>query len=136
MERIVCKNNFNSKTYGSYQTNEMQYTDPSYLNNKGVLIQNYQNNSLSVDLKFIIITEELSFIPDNILNCCEIINISRPTKTAYIKCVKTKLPAKLKPENITIYNVNISKWYSLFPLKYYNKFSGKCCLAPNQNGGL
>ena len=39
-------------------------------------------------------------------------------------------------ENITIYNVNISKWYSLFPLKYYNKFYGKCCLVPNQNGGL
>lgn len=48
MERIVCKNNFNSKTYGSYQTSEMRYSDPSYLNNKGELIQNYQNNSLSV----------------------------------------------------------------------------------------
>ena len=40
-----------------------------------------QNNSNSIDLKFIIITEEISFIPDNVLNCCEIINISRPTKT-------------------------------------------------------
>ncbi len=48
MERIVCKNNFNSKTYGSYQTSEMRYSDPSYLNNKGELIQNYQNNSFSV----------------------------------------------------------------------------------------
>ena len=35
-----------------------------------------QNNSNSIDLKFIIITEELSFIPDNILNCCEIIKNS------------------------------------------------------------
>lgn len=60
-----------------------------------------QNNSNLIDLKFIIITKEISFIPDNILNCCEIINVSRPTKTLYVKCVKAKLPAKLKPENIT-----------------------------------
>jgi hypothetical protein len=78
-----------------------------------------QNNSNSIDLKFIIITEEISFIPDNILNCCEIINVSRPTKTSYIKCVKTKLPAKLKPENITnikilhIYNEDLMIQYKI-----------------------
>jgi hypothetical protein len=48
VERIVCKNNYNAKSYGTYQTNEMQYTDPSYLNNKGIMLQNYQNNSLSI----------------------------------------------------------------------------------------
>jgi hypothetical protein len=78
-----------------------------------------QNNDTSINLKFIIITEELSFIPDNILNCCEIINISRPTKTSYVKCVKTKLPAKLKPENITnikilhIYNEDLMLQYKI-----------------------
>jgi len=60
-----------------------------------------QNNSISVDLTFIIITEELSFIPDNILNCCEVINIQRPTKIAYTKCIKNKLPNNIKLENIT-----------------------------------
>jgi Cdc6-like AAA superfamily ATPase len=69
-----------------------------------------QNTSLSVDLKFIIITEELSFIPDNILNCCEIINVNRPTKTSYIKCLKSKLPNKLKLENIT--NIKILHLYN------------------------
>ena len=69
-----------------------------------------QNNSISVDLKFILITEELSFIPDNILNCCELINISRPTKTAYVKCLKSKLPNKLKLENIT--NIKILHLYN------------------------
>ena len=69
-----------------------------------------QNNSISVDMKFIIITEELSFIPDNILNCCELINISRPTKTAYVKCLKSKLPNKLKLENIT--NIKILHLYN------------------------
>jgi hypothetical protein len=69
-----------------------------------------QNNTISVDLKFIIITEEISFIPDNILNCCEIINISRPTKSAYIKCIKNKLPNKLKLENIS--NIKILHLYN------------------------
>ena len=69
-----------------------------------------QNNSISIDLKFIIITEEISFIPDNILNCCEIINISRPTKSAYVKCIKNKLPNKLKLENIT--NIKILHLYN------------------------
>jgi hypothetical protein len=69
-----------------------------------------QNSSLSVDLKFIIITEELTFIPDNILNCCEIVNVSRPTKTSYVKCLKTKLPNKLKLENIT--NIKILHLYN------------------------
>ena len=69
-----------------------------------------QNNSIGVDIKFILITEELSFIPDNILNCCEVINISRPTKTSYVKCTKSKLPTKFKTENIT--NIKILHLYN------------------------
>ena len=69
-----------------------------------------QNSLTSIDLKFIIITEEISFIPDNILNCCEIINVSRPSKSSYIKCIKNKLPSKLKPENIT--NIKVLHLYN------------------------
>ena len=58
------------------------------------------NNSLSVSIKYVLLTEEVSFIPDSILNCCEIINISRPTKIAYTKCSKQKMPNDLKIENI------------------------------------
>ena len=85
-----------------------------------------QNNAICVDLKFILITEELSFIPDNILNCCEVINISRPTKTSYQKCIKTKLPAKLKPENITnikilhLYNEDLMLQYKIICNKIIN----------------
>jgi Cdc6-like AAA superfamily ATPase len=60
-----------------------------------------KNTSTGVDIKFILITEELSFIPDNVLNCCEVINVPRPIKTLYNKCSKSKLPSKLKTENIT-----------------------------------
>jgi hypothetical protein len=47
-----------------------------------------------------LLTEAVSFIPDSILNCCEIINVSRPTKIAYNKCSKQKIPSDLKLENI------------------------------------
>ena len=60
-----------------------------------------QNNSLGIDIKYVLITEELSFIPDNILNCCEIINVSRPSKTAYMKCIHNKVISKIKPENVS-----------------------------------
>ena len=58
------------------------------------------NNSLLVNIKYILLSEEVSFIPDSILNCCEIINISRPTKVSYTKCSKQKLPNDIKIENI------------------------------------
>jgi hypothetical protein len=69
-----------------------------------------QNNTISVDIKFIIITEQLSFIPDNIINCCEIIHIFRPSKSMYNKCIKEKFPDKLKIDNIT--NIKILHFYN------------------------
>jgi len=69
-----------------------------------------QNTDVNVNLKFIIITEKLSFIPDNILNCCYVINVNRPNKSVYNKCIKTKLPLKLKLENIT--NIKILHSYN------------------------
>lgn len=67
-----------------------------------------QNNLGLIDLKFIIITEQISFIPDNILNCCEIIHVARPKKTSYNKCLNNKLPTDLKLEKITnIKNLNL-----------------------------
>ena len=59
------------------------------------------NNASNINIKFILLSEELSFIPDNILNCCEVISISRPSKISYTKISKQKLPINLKIENIT-----------------------------------
>jgi hypothetical protein len=80
-----------------------------------------KNNSLSVYIKFIIITEEISFIPDNIINCCETIHISRPTKKLYIKLLKNKnrLPNNFKLENIT--NIKILQFHIETFILHYNK---------------
>lgn len=78
-----------------------------------------QNSSSVVDLKFILITEELTFIPDNILNCCEIIHVSRPSKITYNKCIKNKLSPSYKLETITnIKNLDVSTDILMQPYKF------------------
>jgi len=68
-----------------------------------------KNSFLSVDLKFILLTEHISFIPDNILNCCKIINVPRPTKNSYTKCLNKQISSNIKIENITnIKNIHSS----------------------------
>ena len=55
----------------------------------------------SINIKFILLTEELSFIPDNIQNCCEIITVPRPSRITYNKCLKKNIPKNLKLQKIT-----------------------------------
>lgn len=45
-------------------------------------MQQYTSQSI-LKIKFFIVTEHISFIPTNILNSCQIINIKRPSKTEY-----------------------------------------------------
>jgi hypothetical protein len=85
-----------------------------------------QNTSIGVDIKFILITEELSFIPDNLLNCCEVINVPRPPKTSYVKCRRNKTSAKIKTESITnikilhLYNEDLMLQYRIICNKIIN----------------
>jgi hypothetical protein len=58
-------------------------------------------NDMNINLKFIIITEELSFIPDNILNCCHLIKIPRPSRSTYNKCLNINLKPTVKLHEIT-----------------------------------
>ena len=67
-----------------------------------------QNETTQVLLHFFILTQEISFIPDTILNCCEVIPIPRPTKILYNKCLKHKLTTDSKLETIT----NIKNLYA------------------------
>jgi hypothetical protein len=58
------------------------------------------NNASPIRIKFILITEEVSFISEPILNCCEIIHFARPSKASYSKCITQKIPKDFKTENI------------------------------------
>ena len=76
------------------------------------------NNTSNINIKFILLTEEISFIPDSILNCCEVINVSRPAKIAYGKIIKNKLPNDLKVESITnIKNLHVNINELMYPHK-------------------
>ena len=48
----------------------------------------------NINIKFILITQDLSFIPDNILKYCQHIKYPRPSKYVYNKCLKIKLTNK------------------------------------------
>lgn len=66
-------------------------------------------NQQSIQLKFILLTEEISFIPDNILNNCQIIPIPRPSKSQYNKILKIKIPNHIQLHDITnIKNIHAS----------------------------
>lgn len=66
------------------------------------IFQSYMQTLLTqpVNIKFIIITEGVSFIPNNIINCYQIINMKRPAKTTYNKCIKKKLDNNIDLSNI------------------------------------
>ena len=54
----------------------------------------YMHDIEYVNLKFVIITDSVSFIPDNITQRCQIIHFKRPTMTAYNKCLFDVKPAE------------------------------------------
>jgi hypothetical protein len=58
-----------------------------------------QNNLPVIQVIFILVTNELSFVPDNILNCCQTIALSRPKKTEYNKICK--IGKEIELSNIT-----------------------------------
>jgi hypothetical protein len=65
-------------------------------------------NTTMIDLKFVIITEELSFIPDNIVNCCHLIKLPRPSRNSYNRCLKMKLKKNIQLHEITnIKNIHL-----------------------------
>ena len=76
------------------------------------------NNNL-IQLKFIFVTEQISFIPSNIIQRCEIISIPRATRSQHIKCFGTKIKRTTPLERID----NLKKLYdntSLQRPKYEN----------------
>jgi len=53
-------------------------------------------NTLTIHLVFCILTEHVSFIPNNITQCCKMISIRRPSKSDYLQlCKITENPNKM-----------------------------------------
>ena len=48
-------------------------------------------------IKFILITEQISFIPNHILNCCSVFTISRPTKEKYLEQLDVSIETTKRP---------------------------------------
>ena len=46
---------------------------------------------IKLNVRFVFTTEQISFLPDNILDCCTHICVQRPTKAAYGRCSGEKL---------------------------------------------
>lgn len=71
------------------------------------------HTSVLIDLKFILITEELSFIPDNIINCCQLINVRRPSRLLYNRCLKSNtkknIPVLNEITNMKNITANVTK---------------------------
>jgi len=80
-----------------------------------------------LQIKFIIITEQISFINDNIINLCKIIKIPRPTKTLYSKCLKIKINSNTDINNIDnikkLKNIKIANEKNIYNYNY--KLSNK-----------
>jgi hypothetical protein len=51
-------------------------------------IQEYNTKLSSIQIRFILISEHISFIPNNILEACEIIKVKRPEKAQYIEMIR------------------------------------------------
>ena len=62
----------------------------------------------NIKLSYIIITEQISFLPNNILDRCNIISIRRPTKNKYSKCLNIKFPKDVDLHDIS----NIKNLYT------------------------
>jgi len=81
-------------------------------------IQHLNTKITSIQIKFILLTEHVSFLPTNILNVCKKIGIKRPKKDYYLQLLKNKsedisILDKINTKNI----INIKEVYSFSNIK-------------------
>lgn len=117
---ILCKNfhSIHSELQDIFYSYIQQHNIPPVkLNNKDSTDKNYTGSSLNntqsnIQIRFIILTEHVSFIPNNILNCCKIISIARPSKENYAKLAShTKMPSS---NDSSIFTQRITKPKALY----------------------
>jgi hypothetical protein len=96
-----------------------------------------QQNNTNINLIYCIISESVTFIPDNIINNFHIISLARPLKSQYNKILNVKLPSTYNIKNISniknvltntpSFNINIDtyvdKLYNIIKVPYELKYS-------------
>ena len=75
-----------------------------------------QRSNVEKKIFFYIISESISFIPDNIMNCCLKLRIPRPSNIQYSKCLNVKIKNASEINNIKeikMNGVHVSNKYTL-----------------------
>jgi len=72
-------------------------------------MQEYNHSYSDIQLKYIIITEHISFMPNNILNSCEILRVCRPNKQQYLDMITAVSMDKNPVGRHRSYDTNPSK---------------------------
>ena len=88
------------------------------------IFYSYMQKSMNNNIKiiFFIITEAISFIPNNIINVCKIFKYARPSRNKYNNVLNIKLHKNFKIENI----VNIKNLF--INNKIFINFNKKICM--------
>lgn len=99
----------------------------------------YMQGINSVRFKYIIITEHVGFIPDNILTHCKIVHVPKPCVSDYNKCMVVNSEYdELKVKNNTLVVKQIEKsenYYCSFNTRPHEKICNdvlKCIKNPNE----
>ena len=72
----------------------------------------------NIHLNYVIITEGISFMPNNILNRCQIIPVKRPSKNTYKKCTGNIIAKNIKLKDIVnIKDLCIKNTQLMYPTK-------------------
>jgi len=84
----IVTNNINNEKIGVIVCKNFHCVHPELLDIFYSYMQHYRNNLMySITLRFILITESVSFLPNNILNSCQIVSFGRPRREQYF-CIE------------------------------------------------
>jgi hypothetical protein len=77
-------------------------------------MQQYNHNNLGIKIRFVLISDQISFLPQNIINHCYIVNVMRPSEKKYREF---GLKMDIEPKNI----LNLKEVHVLSKIKDTSK---------------
>jgi hypothetical protein len=118
-EQIIDIISSKTNKIGIIVCKDFHHINNDLLENFYSYIQDNHMHTLPIVIKFIFLTEHVSFIPHNILNCFQLISVSRPNKKLYSSIINYKLDKNVEINEITniknlilnIHNDEINKPY-------------------------